>query len=196
MSSSSSLRTRYNIVADDVTTEERSLLEPRNGVIVYDTDKEAFYEFAGGVWVLHTITSVSVAKNELGYDAWGRLKVVNDDSLLHGLFTYNVPVRVWYEEINDVLSPTITNCTSVDGALNVLAGGTLSDTTYLRTFRNPRYEPNRGAIYSTSSWITNPNALMTREWGTFTAESGVFFRLKSGGTLVGVIRTTVQGSTT
>ena len=142
------------------------------------------------------LEQITTSKNELGFDAWGRNKVVNDDSIFHGMFTYNVPVQTWYETINGVISTTATNCTSVDGALNVVAGATLNDDTYLRSYMNPRYEPNRGAIYSTAGWITNPTALMTREWGTFTAESGTFFRLKSGGTLVGVIRTTIATVTT
>ena len=140
--------------------------------------------------------NINISKNQLGYDAWGRAKSVSDDSIFHGMFTYNVPVSIWYETINGVISTTAINSTSVDGALNIVAGATLNDDTYLRSFMNPRYEPNRGAIYSTAGWITNPTALMTREWGTFTAESGVFFRLKSGGTLVGVIRTTVATVTT
>jgi len=143
-----------------------------------------------------TPLNTNISKNELGYDAWGRAKAIKDNSLFHGMFSYNVPVLTWYETINGVVSTTITNCTSVDGALNIVAGSTLNDDTYLRSYRNPRYEPNRGALYSTAGWITNPTALMTREWGTFTAESGVFFRLKSGGTLVGVLRTTTSGGGT
>ena len=135
----------------------------------------------------------NISKNELGFDAWRRVKAVKDNSIFHGMFTYNIPVSTWYEEINAVVSTTITNCTSVDGSLNVTAGATLNDVTYLRSYRNPRYEPNRGALYSTAGWITNPTGLMTREWGTFTDQSGVFFRLKSGGTLVGVIRTSIGG---
>lgn len=143
----------------------------------------------------HQQIETSIGKNDLAYDAWGRPKMVKDDSLFHGMFTYNVPVTTWYETINGVVAPT-TNCTSVDGALCVTAGATLNDDTYLRSYRNPRYEPNRGSIYSTAGWIVNPTALMTREFGTFTAESGVFFKLKSGGTLVGVVRTTTSGGGT
>jgi len=142
--------------------------------------------------------NVNIGENKLGYDAWGRAKTIIDDSIFHGMFTYNVPETSWYETINGVVNQsTPINCMSVDGSLNVLAGGGVGvDTTYLRSFRNPRYEPNRGALYSTAGWITNPTGLMTREWGTFTEESGVFFRLKSGGTLVGVIRTTISSVTT
>lgn len=138
-----------------------------------------------------------LSTNDLGKDAWGRPKTITDLSLFHGMFTFNVPLPTWYETINgSITSGVPTNCTSFDGALKVVAGATLADDTYLRSFRNPRYQPNRGALYSTAGWIENPTALMTREWGTFTAESGAFFRLKSGGTLVGVVRTTTTASGT
>ena len=140
-------------------------------------------------------TPNAASKEPLSYDAWNRPKSVNDNSIFHGMFTYNVPITTWYETVNGV-EGAITNSTSVDGSLNVLAGATLNDETCLRSYRNPRYEPNRGALYSTAGWFTNPTALMTREFGTFTAESGVFFRLKSGGTLVGVIRTTTTAGGT
>ena len=142
------------------------------------------------------LRQVNIGTNDLSRDAWGRAKVINDTSIFHGMFSFNVPVSSWYETINAVVSTTITNCTSVDGALNVLAGATLNDITYLRSYRSPRYEPNRGFLYSTAGIITNPSAIMNRRWGVGTAENGVFFSLESG-TLYGVIRTTkTVGGTT
>lgn len=134
-------------------------------------------------------------KNDLDVDAWGRQKAIIDRSIFHGMFTFNVPVTAWYETINDVVQTGFTNCTSVNGALNVVPGATLNDDTYLRTYRNPRYEPNRGMLYSTAAIIENPNAAMVRRWGTFTKESGVFFELDHG-VLYGVVRTTVDSVTT
>lgn len=111
------------------------------------------------------------------------------------MFTFNVPITVWYETVNGIITSPFVNSTSVDGALNIVAGDALNDKTYLRTFRNPRYEPNRGFMYSTASIITNPSALMSRCFGVFTAESGVFFKLMNG-VLYGVVRTTRNGITT
>ena len=142
------------------------------------------------------IRNVNIGKNELGFTAWGVSKVSNDNSLFHGMFTYNVPVATWYERINTVVQSSFTNTSSVDGALKVLAGATLNDVTNLRTYRNPRYEPNRGFIYSTAGWMINADtALMNRSFGVGTYESGVFFRLESG-VLKGVIRTTESLVTT
>lgn len=138
----------------------------------------------------------NLATNDLGRTAWGLPKISLDNSIFHGMFTYNVPITTWYETLNNVLQTPETNAVSVNGALEVSAGAVLNDTTVLRTYRNPRYEPNRGMLYSTAGMIINPTGLMERDFGIFTAESGVFFRLKSGGTLVGVIRTTRTGVTT
>jgi len=139
-------------------------------------------------------TQTDLATNDLGRDAWGRPKVITDNSIFHGMFTYNVPVTTWYETFNGTEQP-FTNCTSVNGALEIVAGSTLGDKTILRSFRNPRYEPNRGLLYSTATIIENPSALMNRRFGVFTQDSGVFFSLESG-TLHGVVRTTRNSVTT
>ena len=141
------------------------------------------------------IRKVELAKNDLGYDAWGKPKVTIDNSLFHGMFTYNVPVTVWAEHLNGVEQGTFQNATSLNGKLNLTSGVTLSDVSYLHTFRNPRYEPNRGHIFSTSVFLPNPTGAGTRRWGYFTAESGAFFELTSVG-LYGVVRTTVDSTTT
>ena len=140
--------------------------------------------------------AVESAKNDLGYDAWGRPKSITDRSVLHGMFSFNVPVSTWYETINGTIQSPMVNSTSVDGALEIVAGATLNDVTYLRTFRNPRYQPNRGTLYSTAGFLVNPDAAMRRSWGCFNAEHGVFFRLDSG-VLYGVTRTiTTAGGVT
>lgn len=137
----------------------------------------------------------NVSKNDLGWDAWGRAKFITDNSLFHGMFTFNVPVSSWYERINGAVQTSFTNVSSVDGALKVLAGAALNDKTNLRTYKHPRYEPNRGFLYSTAAIIDNPTSSMNRSFGTATSQSGVFFKLESG-VLKGVIRTTRSLTTT
>ena len=143
----------------------------------------------------NTTTLVDVAKNELGYDVWGRLKTVQDNSIFHGMFSFNVPTSAWYERINDVEQTAFTNATSVNGALELVSGATLNDKSNLRTRRNPRYEPNRGYLYSTALMLENPSDLGNRRFGAATNENGVYFSLESG-TLYGIVRTTRTGVTT
>lgn len=133
---------------------------------------------------------INISKNQLGYDAWGRAKIVNDKSLFHALFTQNVPIRSWKELFNDV-ERAPTNAVSKNGKLRLIAGATLNDKTVLESFRNLRYKPNRGHLYSTAGYILNPEGSMQRDFGTFTEESGVFFRVKSDG-IFAVVATTVN----
>lgn len=117
----------------------------------------------------------------INLDAWMRQKVVLDKSLLHGLFTESVPAALWYEEINGIeLASMSSNVNSVNGKLSLKSGTTTSDSRILRSFRSPRYEPNRGILYSSSLFFPNPIARGIRDAGFFTRESGVFFRLKDG----------------
>jgi hypothetical protein len=47
----------------------------------------------------------------------------------------------------------------------------------------PRYQPNRGHLFSTALWCPSKTADGVREWGLQTAENGIFFRLKPDGKL-------------
>lgn len=134
------------------------------------------------------------AGGALGSDAWGRQKNVRDLSLFHGMFTFNVPVDKWKESIDGVEQPAFSSATSVDGKLNLVSGA-LNEKRQLQTFRFPRYEPNRGHLYSTSAFLPDPTALGERSFGMFTPDAGLFFRLRAG-VLYAVSRTTVQGVTT
>lgn len=116
----------------------------------------------------------------INVDAWNRQKVINDVSLLHGLFTFNVPLSKWKEKLNGVETP-ITYSTSVDGKLVVSTTDTLDDEIVLETFRHPRYQSNRGHLYSSSIFLPAPTADGIRDFGFFTDVSGAFFRLKSDG---------------
>ncbi len=111
------------------------------------------------------------------------------------MFTYNVPVPTWEESFNGTVLTAFSKATSENGKLKVTAGGTATDLTRLRTFRNPRYEPNRGHLYSTSLFLPSPTADGKRRWGYFTDESGAFFELDSVG-LYAVVRSTVTAVTT
>lgn len=127
-------------------------------------------------------------------DAWYRQKVVTDISLFHGMFTFNVPADNWYEMIDDVEQSSFSSATSVDGKL-VLTSGALNEKRQLRSFRHPRYEPNRGHLYSTAMFLPSVDAAGERTFGLLSRDAGVAFRLRSG-VLYAIRRTTVQGVTT
>lgn len=129
----------------------------------------------------------------LGNDAWGRDKVIHDFSVFHALFTYDVPDRIWEEASMDsnrdytFLAQTGTDVASVDGSLKV-SSGTLANTgTGVLSKRHPRYQPNRGHLYSTAGWMPSPEADGNRRWGLFcgcpseATKTGAYFELEGDG---------------
>jgi len=131
---------------------------------------------------------------DLTVDAWGRPKTSLDYSLVHGVFTSSIPLAVWFELFNGT-ERAITNATSVDGKLHLVSGASATDVSVLCTYRNPRYQPNRGHLYSSSVFMPSKDAVGIREWGIFTLEAGYFFRLRDG-ILYAVRRSTVASVTT
>ena len=135
----------------------------------------------------------------LSQDAWGRPKSVIDKSLIHAMFTASIPREMWKETINGIETDqytAFTNAVSNSGLANISAGATLNDVTILDTLRSPRYEPNRGHLYSSSIILPSPTAAGRRDFGMFTEENGAFFRLKSDGFLYACRRTTHNGDGT
>ena len=183
--------------AEDFYIQLANIVDFNGDPFPTQADLEAFLDEGLGGAASNTVDGaiVDLATNDIGRDAWGRPKTIADRSIFHGMFTYNVPIPTWQEKINDVISTTFTNSTSFNGKLNLSSGAALNDTTELRTFRNPRYEPNRGHLYSTSIFLPNPTASGVRRFGFFTAQSGAFFSVKSDG-LYAVVRSTVDSVTT
>ena len=124
----------------------------------------------------------SKANVDLVSDAWGRPKSIQDYSLFSGLFTYDVPNELWKTEANGIkylntsLCPTIT---SLNGALKVTTGAGTGDYSIVSSRRHPRYQPNRGHLYSSSVIVEDPNVGIT-DFGLITADNGVFFRVTEG----------------
>lgn len=131
---------------------------------------------------------VNAHKTPLGYDAWGRSKAVQDHSLFHGLWTTRVPPEMWIELANGVEQP-ITSCTSINGMLNVTAPD-INTNIALMSKRHPRYQPNRGHLFSCSALFPDADKDAIQIVGLRTNHSGVFFKVHLG-KLYYVRRTTV-----
>lgn len=147
---------------------------------------------------------VNTSLNELGYDAWGRGKAVTDFSLFSALWNFDVPNREWVEYLDTagtyVEQARISNIKvkSTGGMLYVLGDATTN--TMLLSKRHPRYQPNRGFLYSTAVVLETPNVVGKRRWGcAIDSESGLFFELVGSGAsyvLNAVSRTDVAGVVT
>jgi hypothetical protein len=130
----------------------------------------------------------TLGTGDLTEDAWGIQKVSLPYSLFHGMFSFDIPAKMWFMYEGGTQVYTSTNIVSTDGAavLTTSAGKT---TLLLESRVCPPYQPNRGVLFSTAVWCPNKTAAgCTREWGVQTTGSGVFFRLKSDGLLYAVQR--------
>ena len=133
---------------------------------------------------------VDVNQNDLGVDAWGRNKTISDVSLFHGIFTFSVPREMWIEYVDMIEQSTFTNFTSSNGRLKIQ--GANGHTNFLMSKRHPRYQPNRGHLYSTAMILPDADLAVNQEFGLFHHQAGVFFRVNAGA-IYACRRTLVDG---
>ena len=133
------------------------------------------------------LREVNVHKDtDIGHDAWGRNKAIIDRSQFSGLFTYDVPPKMWkemkYNGVDDYIEQQgFTNATSVKGQLKLTSGLVTNDRFQLRSLDHVRYQANRGHLYSTAMFFPNPTARGTRKWGLLLPCNGVYFQLEGNG---------------
>ena len=141
-----------------------------------------YYLAADGV-----MRQFNLSNGDIVTDAWGVQKVSIPYSLLHSLFTFDIPKTQWFTYENNVQVYTSTYITSVNGAATLATSATKT-TLRLESRLCPPYEPNRGQLYSTAGWMPSKTADGIREWGVGITEAAVFFRLKANGLVYAVLR--------
>ncbi|NOQ31170.1 MAG: hypothetical protein GQ570_08620 [Helicobacteraceae bacterium] len=127
--------------------------------------------------------------SDLVLDAWGRQKTITDFSMFHGMFTFEVPERMWIET-SDLVEQPFAQFTSFNGMLK--CQGLAGVEARLTSKRHPRYQPNRGLLYSSSMILPDVATTAIHDFGMFNHQSGVFFRTASN-VLYAVKRTMVNG---
>lgn len=142
--------------------------------------------------------TANLATNDLGRTAWGVPKVNLDYSLFHGMFTFNIPKRIWLQ-YNDLGAGFIEQ-SNIDNTLVKSTNGELvvsSDATTdirLSSRRHLRYQPNRGLLYSTAVVLPLPNTIGKRRFGLKTnGSNGIMFELVGDGSTwaLNLVKTTV-----
>lgn len=134
-----------------------------------------------------TVGGGTLGVGDITSDAWGSQKVSMPYSLFAGMFTFDIPQTKWmmYENGSQVYSST--RIVSENGSGKLTADST--KTTVLVESRTcPRYQPNRGHLFSTACWHPSKTANGVREWGVGTTDNAVLFRLKSDGKLYAVLK--------
>ena len=115
-------------------------------------------------------------------DAWGVLKTSHPESLFHGKWTFDIDPANWFMYENGTQVYTSTNITSTNSAAKLVTD--VTNTSVMMESREcPRYQANRGHLFSTALWCPSKTNDGKRRWGLITAENGVYFELRSDGLL-------------
>jgi len=123
-------------------------------------------------------------------DSYGVIKVSNDKSVFHGLFTFDIPPSMWIIQENgvEVQNSLSTKGTSVNGHLNITSGSTALDSCLIESRRHPRFQPNRGLKWSGSLGFKGANLDGVLKAGLITnSENGYFFKTIGNGKLYATI---------
>jgi len=132
------------------------------------------------------VTSTNGSFGDVTADAWGTPKVSMPYSLFAGMFSFDIPQTKWMMYENEVQVYTSTNIVSDKGAGKITTDITKTSVR-IESRTCPRYQPNRGHLFSTACWHPNKTSDGIREWGVGTVENGVLFRLKGDGLLYAVL---------
>jgi len=125
----------------------------------------------------------ALGTGDLIEDAWGIQKVSFPVSLFSGKFTFDIDPAAWFMYENGTQVYTSTNITSTDSAGKLITDAT-NTVVYLESRECPRYQPNRGHLFSTALWCPNKTNDGIRDWGVgIHGENEVQFALKSDGLL-------------
>ena len=124
---------------------------------------------------------------DLTNDAWGLPKVSLPKSLFHGLFTFDIPSSQWFMFENSTQVYTSANIVS-DKGMAVLTADATKSIALLESRECPRYQPNRGHLFSTALLCPDKTRDGIRQWGVgFIGENGVGFQLRPDGLLYAVL---------
>ena len=132
---------------------------------------------------------IVLGKGDLTLDAWGHQIVSQRISLFHGLFTFDIPPKVFRLIVDggDVNLIGATEAVSTNGKLVLITDGVNGSYVLLESHRQPRYQPNRSHAYSASVGIPTPVSAAIQDFGLFTDTNGVFFRCGVDGELYACI---------
>lgn len=130
---------------------------------------------------------MEIGSGDLQIDAWGSPKVSVVRSLDHGLFTYDISPLLWFIYQNGVQVYTSTNVVSTNGEA-IVTGNAAVPLARLESRLCPRYQPNRGHLFSTALWMPNKLNDGIRRFGLGTNENRVYFKLTSDGKVYACLR--------
>jgi len=120
-------------------------------------------------------------ETDLAKSVWWVWKVVNDLSLFHWIWTFNIPQSSWNIEENWTRlsnNDDSTKVLSVNWSARMTSWPNIWDNSRLVSRRSPRYQPNRGHYYATAWFLPNKNWIWKRCWGLASKENWAYFQLE------------------
>lgn len=126
-----------------------------------------------------TNSSWNWVETDIDWDAWWRPKSITDFSLFHWLFTYNIPKQLWLTYEDGIEVSNSTKIISIDSHWSIKSWITLWNTSFLRSKRHPRYQPNRWHLFSTAWFLPNPSLNWIRKIGLINTITWVYFQLEN-----------------
>ena len=132
-----------------------------------------------------------IATNRYAMDAWGRPKSIIDHTIFSATWTFGVPNRVWEQtDVDSTAFPVITSTygpidnvyvRSRENMLSVMSGTSSGIGHICKSKTFPRYQPNKGQLYSTAVTCPNPTLVGERSFGLGTSKNAISFVLEGDG---------------
>lgn len=140
-----------------------------------------------GAPALRVLAASSNNANRYNTDAWGRPKSVIDHSLFSASWTFEVSPAIWeewsYTEGSGWTPITgFTNASSTEHMLTVKSTTTQGGGCTIASKVHPKYQPNRGHLYSTAIMHPNVTDVGLSRFGLGSPIDGCFFEIEGNGT--------------
>jgi len=193
--------TRFAVDCDKMTTNERTSSQLRDGVIVYDTDLDAYYKVVNGVWAAEPSSVVTTGwgsyndtqytsgspfsltantdvilpnnkGNTLEFQKPADVTTFYDGSVITGRNGDNLDIQIYFKATPSTQNQWLDVWVDIGGSVGEL---------YRQTFSFPRGSGvERGVMYSLSSaytlgtWEANGGTVYVRSNASATIHSVVF----------------------
>lgn len=124
-------------------------------------------------------------------DAFSRLRVSDPVTLFDSSFEYGIPDRLW--EVSTAASASSVHSTAT-GVNTLAVTANASDVAILQSRPYIRYQPGKSQLIAITGLIGAAAAGVTKRWGLFDANNGIFLEQRGTSGLYFVLRTSTGGS--
>lgn len=135
--------------------------------------------------------SVVVIGDGANLDAFSRVRVSNPDTIFDSNFIYNIAPLIYGTSTAN--GGTVTH-SAANASASLALDGTAGGSAILQSKQYHRYIPGKSQLIILTGVMGAATASVTKRWGYFDANDGIFFEQDSSGGLHMVRRTSTSGS--